>query len=489
MKKYKFFSRALMLALILVLVLTMTSFAASTSKRLSTNYTVVNMGSETANVLAEYYRDNGASWGADGDKTSFSVLSNFGQKTIAQYFDTTMSAGQGSAVLNSSQPLSVVVQIQARNQVPTNGAYVGLNQPSNRFYAPLVIRNRNTANGFSNTVIIIQNTQQETITARVEFIGAPGFGFANFTKQNISIPANSSYYYDVETESASNLPNGWFGSAVISTVDSSKKIAVVVNIFNGADGLQTMNAFPAEMASTSWAIPQFASRLPNSFNTVLNIQNVSNSTIAAGGIQLNCTPGSGYTGNLTVTNPNPVPPNATFGVNPVTNTAIRANWQGACFLTASQNVVAFSALRQPGVTQNISAYEAVQANGTNTRVVVPLMAKRLANGFATNAVIMNLDRNNAANVRLTYKRAEGFTAGQATYTLNVTIPAGGNLQQNMRLAGEPAGLSIPSGWQGSLLVEPQPGQPARPLVGYVQLTNISVTNGDTWMSHTAFTLP
>jgi hypothetical protein len=467
---------------------TMVGSAASTTKALSTNYTLVNMGTQPADVIAGYYKSDGTSWAADPAKTSYNVAPNYGQMVVAQYFDQTMIAGRGSAVISSSQPLGAVVTIQARNQTPTNGAYIGFSKTSNQYYVPLVLRKRATQNGVSNTQIMIQNIQSAPITASVQFVASPGSGFSNFLKSSIAIPAFSTFYYDVEEESATNLPDAWIGSAVV-TAETGKQIAVIVNVFTGPDGLQTLNAFPAEMATTSWAVPQFASRLPNGFNTPINVQNVSGGNIAVGGIALSCKPAAGFTGDVNMSNTIAVPANATYGFNPVSDTSFPTNWQGACIITAPGNIVAFITLRRPGVTAEISAYEAFRADSTDTKVVIPLMAKRLGNGFSTASVIMNLDPVNVAKVHLTYTRAAGITVGNATYTLDLTIPAGGNITQNLRLTSDPVGLSMPDGWQGTLVVETQAGQTARPIVAYVALTNIYTTNGDTQMAHDAFTQP
>ena len=116
----------------------------------------------------------------------------------------------------------------------------------------------------------------------------------------------------------------------------------------------------------------------------------------------------------------------------------------------------------------------------------PLGLRLLTNGFATAAIIQNLDEVNDASVTLTYTRAPGISVGAATYTLDQTIPAGSNIIQNLRLTTVP-GINMPDGWQGTLVVTPKTGTPH--LVGYVQLTNISITNGDTQMAHDAFMLP
>ena len=190
MKKASFLSRSMLLALCLIFAFSMVGSANSTTKALSTNYTLVNMGTTAATVNAAYYKSDGSTWTADADKTDFTVAGNFGQKVVAQYFDTTLSAGKGSAVLSSSQPLGAVVQIQARGQVPSNGAYVGFDDVSvsNKYYVPQVMRRRNTLSGLMNPEIAIQNIQSTPITVGVEFFASPGSGFSGFSKPNISIP-------------------------------------------------------------------------------------------------------------------------------------------------------------------------------------------------------------------------------------------------------------------------------------------------------------
>lgn len=480
-------SKAVMLALSLVLVFTMTASAGSTTKSLSTNFTLVNMDSATANVTVSYFKDDGSVWDADAGNESFTI-DGFGQKIIAQYFDETMTGGKGSAVVSSDTSLGAVVQILARNQTPTSGAYSGVSAGSNSFYVPLVLRQRPTANGLTNTQIMIQNLDSAgAISVDVTFTASPGSSFTGFTKTIASIPANSTYYYDVADEAATNLPDGWFGSAVV-TAETGKLIAVVVNVFAGDNSLQTFNGFPVEIAGTSWSVPQFTSKLGNGLNTPVTVQNVSGGEIAIDDIQLDCFPATGYTGEIHLTNPVAVADTASYAFNPVNNADYPNAWSGACFVTASGNVVTYVQMRKPGVNEEFAAYEAFRADGTDTKVVVPLASKHQANGFASVITIQNLDTTNQALVRLTYTRAANCTVGDPSYILDETIEPGANLYQNLRLeAGGPA--TMPNGWFGSLTVEVQPGETARPIVGYVQLTNYLPTAGDTLMAHDAFSLP
>jgi len=85
---------------------------------------------------------------------------------------------------------------------------------------------------------------------------------------------------------------------------------------------------------------------------------------------------------------------------------------------------------------------------------------------------------------LTYMPSAAYGGSQTPIVIAATIPAGGNLIQNLRF-GDVA--QVPDGWYGTLLVEPV--GTARPIVAFVQLTNIKGLAGDTLMAHDAFTLP
>ncbi len=279
---------------------------------------------------------------------------------------------------------------------------------------------------------------------------------------------------------------------------------MVVNIFFGANSMQTFNAFPDEIKGTSWAVPQFASRLAgNNFSTPVSVQNVSGVEMAAHSITLSCQPAATYSGTINADNPNPVPNNAGYAFNPFTDLTLPPNWQGACIVTAPGNTVAYVQLRKPLVSEDFAAHEAFRTDSTNSKLVIPLVAKTLANNFATAQIIMNLSSTTTADVHLKYTRGSESSVGQAVYEYDTTIDPRKNLIINTRTPCAPADLYVqpscttdgthpgmPAGWQGTLVVTTSAGQTAVPLVGYVQLTWTSLpTGGDLYMAHNAFSVP
>lgn len=486
-------SRTFLIALLLLLVLTFSVSADATSKILSTNYTLVNLSTDLdASVTATYYQPDGSIWDADASNENFTVAKDYGQKIIAQYFDTTLTNGQGSVVLASSQPLGAVAQILARNQTPTSGAYMGVIEPANVFYAPQVFRSLFTANGLVNSQIVIQNAESVSIDVSVDFVPFPGIaGITGYTKPSITIQPGASYVYDLSNET--NLEVAWTGSAVI-TSEVGTNIAVVVNTFAGPNSLQTYNAFPETNVSSSWAIPQFVSKLANGLNTVALVQNLSGVEIPADDLVLSCVAATGFSPTtFTVQNPTSVPVDAIYAFNPYgsSDAVFPSNWSGTCDVesTSAKNLVVLVQMRRPGVSEELATYEGIPGNSTDTMVIVPLISKNQANGFATAAIIKNLDKVNYADVTLIYTPSAAYIAGGGSsdvIEINKTIPAGGNLIQSQRLNGTP---ELPNGWYGSLLVKPVDTLTSRPLGALVQLTNIYLQPGDTFMAHMAFTQP
>ena len=477
---------AIVLAVALALVASASSLAQSTTKQLSTNFTLVNLGSAAANGTITYYQPNGTVWGSE----NFTIPGNGGQAIFRQYDppgspgNPGLTNGSGSVMVTADQPLGAVVQILARGQNPTSsGAYAGLSAGDSSFFVPLVAKQLTTATGIGNSQIIVQNTGSAAVTANFTLNGAGG----PYTFSSPSIEPGASYTCDLAPGSnppcGAAVPNNWFGSAVVT---STGTIAVVSNFFTG-DALQTFNAFSSTAPKTKWFVPLFTSRLPNSLSSPITVQNVSGSTIPANGIQVACTPDAGATGftPFTKSNDNPVPNNESFIVNPVTDTSISEGFFGSCVITASANVVAFVQMRFID-TGEAAAYEAIPDGGTDKKVIIPLVAKRLPNGFSTAVTIQNLS-SSPANVTLRYTPSSGSAS---VPTINTTIPANGSLIQNHRIEAGPGAVpQLPNGWVGTLTVESN-----TPVNAFVQLTfqrsiNPNLPRGDNFMAHNAFTQP
>jgi hypothetical protein len=481
------------------------ALAAATTKTLSTNFTLVNMDRDNpASGSIAYLLETGDLWpGVSSSNLSFNVSPNGGSIQVKQYFDPTMQSGRGSVVISSDRPLGTIVQIQARGQTPTQGAYTGFLHGYSVFYLPLAARNKYTLNGTANSQIIIQNADSVALPVTVELIPAES-ATAAYTKTIDSIQPGVSYYYDLSQET--NLPNEWIGSAVV-TASGGGKITVISNFFQGADILQTYDGFQQEILGPEWVVPVFFSRLANGLSSVVTVQNVGTASIAAGGLVLHCTTIDGSTpGEFTITNPSAIVPNGSYSFNPIGDpNRYMAGWTGTCDAKAAgANLVAIVQLRfnnAPDGSVGASAYEAVRAGGTDRVMFVPLVAKRLANGFASVVGVRNLG-SGGTTLTLYYIPAtngncpvaacdinlDGVVDAADTITVqNVSLAGNSSLQRNHRLASgsgsADAEVTLPDTWEGALRIESS----SQPIDGYVQLTYYKNISGDQSMAHRVFT--
>lgn len=460
--------------LILTLVLATSASAAATTKSLSTNFTLVNLGSSPANVSVDYVKPDGTLW-MGSSYTSAIIPADGGQWIVRQYFDT-LSPGQGSVVISSDQPLGALVQIINRNGVPTSGAYKGFSVGTAKAYVPLVARQGTSATGIANSQIMIQNIGSSAIDVQVALTRV-GNTTPDYTKTIRGIASKATFTYDISDET--NLPTNWWGSAEVSVTTAGGQVAVVSNLFFGADSLMTFGGFPQESVDSVWFIPLLYSRLANSLNTSLAIQNLDTTDIAAGDMVLKCTKDPAYPGpnTLTISNTKAIPVKGSYTFNTLIDTTnFPTNWQGSCKIsvTSGKKVVALVMYRWVN-TKDQAAYEAIPGSSRGTTAYIPLVAKRLSNGFSTTITIQNLSTN-PATVTLTYTPSSGGTPIVRT---GITIPAESSIVRNFRLSATEL-PEITDGWQGSLKIVSN-----QPVHAYIANTYITPPNGDQFMAYTA----
>lgn len=226
------------------------AYGGATAKSLSTNFTMVNLETTPALGTIDYYHPNGSAWPASF--TSIDVAANYGQQIIAQYNDPILTSGVGSAVLSSDKQIGAVVQVLARGQIPSSGAYSNI-APDNKFNIPQIQR-RDTA----KSQIAIQSAETTgAVAVTVDFIPYPGSGLTGYQKTGISLQPGAALLYDIADET--NLAAGWYGSAVV-TAEVGKQIVVASNLFSGSDSLMTFNGFSSTQIGPKMVRPAF--RLP-----------------------------------------------------------------------------------------------------------------------------------------------------------------------------------------------------------------------------------
>ena len=471
------------LAVLLILfVLTVTpleskhqvALAAATTKNLATNYTLVNLGTAEASVTATYLTPAGAEWGSSIFK--YFTIPAGGNSIVRQYDDTGLTAGRGSVIVASNQPLGAMVQEITRTGTPSSGAYTGISQASAKWYVPLAARRANSATGKVNSQIVVQNVGSGPADYKVEYFTL-GTGSSAFSRTYTGLASGASNLIDLDLEGG--LPSPWWGSVEVSTTSGS--LGVVSNLFFGADSLNSFNGFPVEKVTSSWKVPLLYVRLSNTLTTSVTVQNLSGGDLPVGDIQMKCVknPAAAGAAEITVTNNAVVKDKSSYAFNTFTDTTNfpTAGWYGSCEVK-SLSGKGLAVLVQDRYTKNAeqSMYEAVPGTLTSTKVSVPLVAKRLANGFANTVTIQNLGTNEAT---LTIKYIP--TGGGATVTrTGITVPAGGSYIRNFRLTATEA-PDLPNGWVGSMVIESS----GAPIAAFVQNTYLTAF-GDRLMAYLGF---
>ncbi|MDY7075382.1 MAG: hypothetical protein SXV54_00525 [Chloroflexota bacterium] len=455
-------------------------FAQATTKSLSTVYTVQNLGTATANIEVDYMQEYdgttpGGDWTADPANTTFTVTAGT-SKVVAQYLDSTLADGAGSATIRADQPVAAIVNMLARGQTPTSGSYTAFGEGAESFYMPFAFKNLVTSVGAINSQLIIMNVGTADTDVDVALINGVT-GAVDYTKEILALPAGESFYYDQSLETS--LADGWYGSAQV-VADAGGSIAVVGNQFTGDNGLLTYPGF-AE-GYTEWVVPLYLSRLSNGYNSVIAIQNVSGGTIAAGDIEVVFTPDPSLSAaSFTISNTAALDDNATWTVNPRSNDDFPVGSFGAAKITASGDVVAIInqlVNEPPNYSDSALSYNAIPANLTGETVVVPLVMSRLPNGYSTVMTIANLT-DTAGTCDVTYTGDPGYGSSDVTVT-GVTLPAGGSFVHNHRLEGT-TGHNLPADWYGAATVECT--QAVAGVVNQLQ----AGASGDPDLSYNAFT--
>lgn len=468
---------------ILSLLFISTASAGSATKTLSTNFTLVNIGLNLAKVTIGYVLPSGSPW-AGSNFTYVEIPADGGQAIIRQY-DDALTSGQGSVVVTSNEPLASMVQMLNRSGVgaPTSAAYLGSSQGSSSVVIPLISKKASTASGLSNSQLTIQNTTGSPLNATVSFytLGDTS-GNPIYTTSSIPIQPSASSVYDLADVSDASLPVGWWGSAVVNTTVPGQ-VAVVVSWYLGPDGLNAYEGVSGSLQVSKWFIPLLYVRLPNTLSTSLAIQNISGGEIPANDLTLNCKKDatSGGSAILSVKNSAAFPNRSVYTFN--TNDGIlfpESNWYGGCVISSAtaKNIVVLVQHRYVG-GGDTGAYVAIPGNSTDKVLFVPLVAKRLANNFATTATIQNLNEVAAATVKLTYTPTGG---GTPIVRNGVIIPAGGSIIRNFRLVDTEL-PEMTGGWVGTLKVESD-----QPIQAFLSNTFLTI-NGDQLQAYSGVTKP
>lgn len=182
----------------------------------------------------------------------------------------------GSATVSSDKELFCSLNTQSTGTGTTTAPYrIGTSsgftdqQVSNVMYVPQITKTTTW-----NTYIAVQNATSNDLQVNIKYYNRDTGAEIVAAAHTVSILANSATVIYPETNV--NLPQTFYGSAKITTVDPTAKIAAIVNFYNVANDYQT-SQLQSYNAFTEGASALYAPRVVRKFygyNSGISIQNV-----------------------------------------------------------------------------------------------------------------------------------------------------------------------------------------------------------------------
>lgn len=344
----------------------------------SSGFQVQNLASVGATISMAFYPEDSTS---ASDTVGATIPAN-GQVTYATLPSAVDAGFKGSAVISSDQRIAAIVNLISPNlnNLSLGSSYVGVTGGSQSVSLPLLFKN-----SFDfNTFFSVQNVGQAATQVTVTYSGG---GLNSPVTEQATIQPGAAHRFD--QQSNPNLPNGFNGSAVVTSTASD--IAAVVTQWSSTTSL-TYNGFAAGTTDPFFPLVNANNA---GFITGISLQNIGT---ASTNVTVTYTPSSaGQT--CTETKTIPAKGTAFFALNSFSTTpesGVTENCANGATFVGSARVTTNSA-NQPLVgivnqlnqgTRKGGSYSSFDASaGTNT-VVFPLIQDRYF-GYFTGISIVN----------------------------------------------------------------------------------------------------
>jgi hypothetical protein len=405
---------------VLVLILTVVGFSPKSVEAYKfTSYTsefsVMNVGTDTASVNLVYYKPDGTQEATASD----TIPVNEGK----YYFPLPVSAGfTGSVVISSNQPLAAMTNLMTADG-KTRGAYVGVSSGSTTVYLPTLMTNNGAVR--NDTWFSIQNAGTIDTTVSVDYsdcttgeptgiVIKPG---ASYVIDNAIETCHSTKFYSavvtssaqpivvvVAQEKMNNNPVGGIMYVYNGLASGAQLLDFPIATFNNSNnqtGIQIQNTGGVSTDITIAYTPSVAGSACTETNTVAAGKSV---TFGWPG-WLPTAPG-GYTGSTTCTR----------GQRFIGSAKITVN-SGAVNVLSVVNQVKY-------FTNRAGAYSAFDSSQAAAKVNFPMILDRRD---ATRKIYTNVNLSNMGTGTAYYKcffKGTG-ASGPGTYTAQGSITAGG----------------------------------------------------------------
>jgi len=427
---------AVIILILLSLVVVPTALAQYSEGSWYTSYNMQNLGSNQADVSVTYYKPDGTAIAGPSWK-----IDPFGSVVWTQWEDTSLPAGQYSAVIESTEEIAVTTNQQL---LPTGAtgftpiapfsSYSGASAGSTQVTLPSIMHNwfgyytefyvQNVGSGDAHVNITYYPGEMDGATSgatgQTDSGTIPKFASKGFSQENMTNLAAGSGIW----------AGRFLGSAVVT---SDQPVVVVVNQHNpGTYKLFTYNGF--DVGSTSAGAPTY---MKGHFGYYASLTIGNPSTTTDANVTIAYTADSTYSkpvseqGKTTTVNYVIKPGTALVRYDGPTATAGQSDlgaytqFFGSAKVTSDIPVVIMvnlEATTQAGAQSG--TYNGMAYSGATTKISVPLIQADFY-GYYTSLTIQNTT-STPANIQITYTSDSTYSAQKnKSKTYNHTIPANG----------------------------------------------------------------
>lgn len=399
---------------------------------------IMNLGNSTADIIVEYYREDGTR--IDAATRSYTITVGSSLNIYQPNVPGLPDGFKGSAVVSANQPIAAIGSEQATYADGSigNSQYSGFGAEAvgTKFYLPNV--NKKFGGSQWSSRITIQNVTASPVTATVTFYNDNG---TIRDTDAVNLPGNGSTTLTQINDS--ELPDGWLGAAV---VEATGNIAVIVDVMSADGRLETYNGFIS--GATTMYLPTLLIGFgANRWNTSFQVFNVGTATAVVtmtyytSGI---ATPAKVVTATL--------PPYQSINrYQPAVDSDLGAPWIGSVVIESTQPIVAVGSQSSGAPGKRLASIYNGVATGA-TQVVLPTILRYFGgSNFVTSFQIMNVG-SEPASVTVEY-----FAPGNPTPIMTVRYDGTpGNEPKIARYTSvnryQGNDVALGSGWQGSVRV-------------------------------------
>lgn len=421
---------AIIVALAVISLMTVTPATAQWAGTWVSSFQVMNLGNQAANVLVEYYQENGTR--VDAATHSYTVQVGSSLNIYQPNVSGLPDGFKGSAVVSADQPIAAIgsEQVTYADGSIGNSQHSGFNanETGTQFYLPNV--NKKFGGSQWSSRITIQNTTANSITGTVVFYNGDGT-----VRDTDTFSLNSNGSTTLTQVDDTELPDGWLGAAV---VNASGNVAVIADVMSADGRIETYNGFTS--GATTMYLPTLLINFGgNQWNTSFQVFNVGGATASVtmtyytAGV---ATPAKVATATL-------LPYRSINRYQPSVDSDLGSPWIGSVVIESTQPVVAVGSQSSGAPGKRLASIYNGIASGTTQAVLPTILRYFGGSNFVTGFQIMNVGSSNA-NVTVNY-----FEPGNPTPVMTVVHTIAPYTSVN-RYQGNDTALG--SGWQGSVRV-------------------------------------